>query len=182
MGEDGVQILGQLKTLCANTSVECDIPDEISLQLHHLAGICADAINGAHTNHCVLSQVLRNEFDYKEKDRVGIDKPIPQKTTEEQVQLPTEIRCWKDASSGVSQHTPIGLAIRRRRFDSWQLNSGKGRFDVSPTRDNRWEHPIEENPVCEQIFSPSETFFFPPGKKKKKKNSLLTTLRIFNSR
>eukprot|EP01063_Lacrimia_lanifica_P015733 TRINITY_DN22401_c0_g1_i1.p1 TRINITY_DN22401_c0_g1~~TRINITY_DN22401_c0_g1_i1.p1 ORF type:complete len:1393 (+),score=574.76 TRINITY_DN22401_c0_g1_i1:73-4251(+) len=135
----GEEALGALAHLATTAKVDHNIPADVSLQLHHYADICQEVINGAHTAHCTFADAVSG----RGAAAVG-EVALSQEAARE---LPTVVKAWQDASSIHAEAPPMGLKQYRRRFDSWQLNSGKGRYDHSPTKDRQWQHPYEDNPT-----------------------------------
>ncbi|KAJ9443019.1 hypothetical protein DIPPA_33428 [Diplonema papillatum] len=134
-------VLCRIRDLAREAGVPCTIPNQIPLGLHHLAAICKEVVNSAHTKHCFLAEALQRRYASGPCGNAF-------RVAEDEVHfLPTVLNAWEEAGSPAADSPPTGLAIQRRRFDSWQLNSGKGRYDYSPTKDEQWKHPIEENPV-----------------------------------
>eukprot|EP00756_Hemistasia_phaeocysticola_P000168 Hpha_TRINITY_DN10115_c0_g2::TRINITY_DN10115_c0_g2_i1::g.131435::m.131435 len=121
----------------------------MQLSARQLAGLVLEAANGAHSNLCSAAEstnrearvrrALRKVFEY------GYADGRTQDSQRRQMQLPTVIRAWADAGAGVEP--PTGLVVARRRFDSWQLHSGQGRYDESPVFGEEWQHPVEEGAV-----------------------------------
>ena len=125
------------------------------MQHHHYAAVCTSLINGAHTDHCLLAESTAHGKAAQDAHDL---RCYPQGVGEKELaetSLPTVLNAWQDAGSEHADLSPIGVKQYRRRFDSWQLLSGSGRYDISPTKGEQWKHPIEENPVW--IF---EFFFF----------------------
>eukprot|EP01064_Diplonema_japonicum_P014752 TRINITY_DN22459_c0_g1_i1.p1 TRINITY_DN22459_c0_g1~~TRINITY_DN22459_c0_g1_i1.p1 ORF type:complete len:1363 (+),score=302.70 TRINITY_DN22459_c0_g1_i1:36-4124(+) len=133
-GFEGEHVVSDVKRLAKQTGISTAIPEAISLRPHHIAEICKEAINGAHTLHASHAAAFKTTH-------------VPRRhtpTVDDVIHFPTAIQAWQEASVDIP--SPTGIEVQRRRFDSWQLNSGKGRYDHSPTKNETWQHPIEENP------------------------------------
>eukprot|EP01059_Diplonema_ambulator_P019099 TRINITY_DN3189_c0_g2_i2.p1 TRINITY_DN3189_c0_g2~~TRINITY_DN3189_c0_g2_i2.p1 ORF type:complete len:1355 (+),score=327.00 TRINITY_DN3189_c0_g2_i2:287-4351(+) len=135
-GIEGEHALSAISQLSKKAGVHCTITDVISPKPHHLGPVLAEAINGAHSRHATISAIYKSANAQKSASVAALPDRI--------LHLPTVIKAWEESVADLDP--PTGLEIQRRRFDSWQLNSGKGRYDHSPTKDEVWQHPIEENP------------------------------------
>eukprot|EP01062_Namystynia_karyoxenos_P059002 TRINITY_DN50426_c0_g1_i1.p1 TRINITY_DN50426_c0_g1~~TRINITY_DN50426_c0_g1_i1.p1 ORF type:complete len:1476 (+),score=435.18 TRINITY_DN50426_c0_g1_i1:74-4429(+) len=157
---DGLaEIIGGLRSLtraaddCATVPARHQLPTEMAgkATLRQIAGLCLEAINDAHTGLCRAHDAALGPLERAAAQRrLQAYSGAVYDTQEAQrraLLLPTVLRAWEDAGSPAAAAAPTGVAVARRRFDSWQLYSGQGRYDESPVQGEEWQHPIEEGPV-----------------------------------